>query len=171
MPLLKKSLVPFLLIILRNLTKFSIFPNMLIQPVSTIGIEINTMATHYKQYEELRNLSKHNIVNTDSIKCVMPIDCYGSSYYFWNQESCYIVDFIKTCWQQDVHRVITWANKNIIIKIGSISYREIEVLIRIFTGMLNKCKGDKEILLELHSNFVKNVEREQKLIVFEDLPF
>ena len=144
---------------------------MLIQPVSTIGIEINTAASHLQQYEELRNLSKRNIVNTASIECVMPIDCYGSSYYFWNRESCCIVDFIKTCWQQDVHRVITWANKNIIINIGLTNYREIEVLIRIFTSMLNKCKGDKEILLEIHSNFVRNVREEQKLMVLETLPF
>ena len=143
---------------------------MLINPISTTGIEVNKKVSLCEQYKQLYNLAGFSCqINIDSIKCVLPT--YGSNLNIYNQDSNYRIKFLSICWQQDIHKAIMWANKNIVIKLGVIEYRELDVLIRIFTGMLNKCKTNKEFLISIHDNFIKNIEEERKMIIFEKLPF
>lgn len=143
---------------------------MLMDPISTTGIEINKKVSLCEQYKQLYNLARFSCqINIDSIKCVLPV--YGSNLNIYNRDSNYKTKLLSICWQQDIHKAIVWANRNIIIKLGVIEYRELDVLIRIFTGMLNKCKMDEGLLIILHDNFIKNIKEERKIIVFEGLPF
>ena len=135
---------------------------MLLQPVSCIGIEISEDLPLNKQYEVLRNESKRIIVNTVSLKCIE-----GKTSYWKLSEQNYLTKI----WNTDIIKAVEWANRNIILNLGLHNYRTIEVMTRIFTGMLYKCDVDKEILIKIHDNFVRNVREEHYKLINEDLPF
>lgn len=135
---------------------------MLLQPVSCIGIEISKDLPLNKQYEILRNKSKRIIVNTASLKCIE-----GENSYWELSEQNYLTQI----WNTDIIKAVEWANRNIIFNLGLYNYRTIEVMIRIFTGMLYKCNVNKEILIKIHDNFVKNVKEEHYKLINETLPF
>ena len=59
----------------------------------------------------------------------------------------------------------------IVINLSSIDYRTLHVLIRIATGMLNKCDIPKEYQIMFHDNMVKNLEDTYNEIVLSSLPF
>ena len=135
---------------------------MLLQPVSCIGIEISKDLPLNKQYEILRNKSKRIIVNTASLKCIE-----GENSYWELSEQNYLTQI----WNTDIIKAVEWANRNIIFNLGLYNYHTIEVMIRIFTGMLYKCNVNKEILIKIHDNFVKNVKEEHYKLINETLPF
>lgn len=72
---------------------------------------------------------------------------------------------------KEVVNLINWIKKNIIIKLGSIDYRTMNVLIRIATGMLNKINISEDLKREFHYNMVINLKCEYYIIIDEDLPF
>lgn len=75
------------------------------------------------------------------------------------------------CTIPDLRDLLKWVNQNIILLIGIIDYRTIDVRIRIFTGMLNKINMDKNIALQIHQNVTSNVRQERSDLDTEDLPF
>lgn len=74
-------------------------------------------------------------------------------------------------YNSEVTKVLSWVNTNIVIKLGIIDYKTTGVLIRIATGMLNKCNIPKEIQIMFHDNMVKNLQAEQSEIILSGLPF
>lgn len=74
-----------------------------------------------------------------------------------------------------LHPVVRWINKNILLEIGHASYVTIGVKIRIATSMMNclvtSGELDKDIALLLHSNLTLNVNKAIGQINTEDLPF
>lgn len=71
----------------------------------------------------------------------------------------------------EVTKVLNWVNANIVIKLGTIDYKTTEVLIRIATGMLNKCNIPKSLQIMFHDNMVENLRSEYTNVVTSDLPF
>lgn len=71
----------------------------------------------------------------------------------------------------EVTKVLTWINTKIVINLNVIDYKTLDVLIRIATGMLNKCNIPKETQILFHSNMVKNLKLEHEFIMTSDLPF
>ena len=59
----------------------------------------------------------------------------------------------------------------ILINLSSIDDRTLDVLIRIATGMLNKCDIPKELQIMFHDNMVENLRIEHTRVVLSDLPF
>lgn len=71
----------------------------------------------------------------------------------------------------EVTKVLTWIRVNIIINLPCITYRTLDVLIRIATGMLNKCNIPEELQIMFHDNMVENLHSEHKEILLSELPF
>lgn len=71
----------------------------------------------------------------------------------------------------EVTKVLTWIRVNIIINLPCITYRTLDVLIRIATGMLNKCDIPEELQIMFHDNMVENLHSEHKEILLAELPF
>lgn len=71
----------------------------------------------------------------------------------------------------EVKQVLDWVNTKIVINLAEIDDRTLGVLIRIATGMLNKCNIPKCMQIMFHDNMVKNLREEQSIIVCSELPF
>ena len=71
----------------------------------------------------------------------------------------------------EVANALNWVNKNIVINISCIDYRTLYVLIRIATGMLNKCNIPKDLQIMLHDNVVRNLKSAHNDCIMSDLPF
>jgi hypothetical protein len=71
----------------------------------------------------------------------------------------------------EVAKTLNWINANIVIKLSSIDDKTMGVLVRIATGMLNKCNIPKSLQIMFHDNMVKNLQAEHLEIVMSDLPF
>ena len=75
----------------------------------------------------------------------------------------------------ELMRVVRWTNRNILVKLGKISYKTLGVHLRIICSMLTKLKehGDlrEDVYYTLHSNLTKNVLDLHYKINTEDLPF
>ena len=71
----------------------------------------------------------------------------------------------------EVAKVLTWVKTKIIINLGNIDYKTLGVLMRIATGMLNKCNIPKSVQILFHDNMVKNLQSEHDAIIMSDLPF
>ena len=71
----------------------------------------------------------------------------------------------------EVTKVLTWINTKIIINLGVMDYKTLDVLVRIATGMLNKCNIPRSVQMFFHDNMVKNLWSEYTNIVTADLPF
>lgn len=71
----------------------------------------------------------------------------------------------------EVTKVLSWIKTRIVINLGCIEYKTLDVLIRIATGMLNKCNIPKEIQMTFHDNMVKNLVEEYNNCVLSTLPF
>lgn len=74
-------------------------------------------------------------------------------------------------YNKDVAKVLKWIQTKIVINLGCIDYKTLDVLIRIATGMLNKCDIPKDIKIMLHENMVKNLRAEHNNIILSTLPF
>ena len=74
-------------------------------------------------------------------------------------------------YNSEVTKVLNWINSKIVINIASIDYKTLDVLIRIATGMLNKCNIPKKIQIMFHDNMVRNLQAEYTNIILSDLPF
>ena len=71
----------------------------------------------------------------------------------------------------EVTKVLTWIKTKIIINLSRIDYKTMGVLVRIATGMLNKCNIPKCVQIMFHDNMVENLRKEHDAIVVADLPF
>ena len=71
----------------------------------------------------------------------------------------------------EVTKVLTWIKAKIIINLASLDYKTLDVLIRIATGMLNKCNIPKEMQIMFHDNMVENLKVEHMNIISSTLPF
>ena len=74
-------------------------------------------------------------------------------------------------YNKNVNEVLKWITYNIVVNLSIINYKTLDVLIRIATGMMNKCNIRKEYLVYLQSNMVENLWEERKRIVLSQLPF
>lgn len=75
----------------------------------------------------------------------------------------------------ELMRVVRWANRNILLKLGKISYKTVGVHLRIICSMLTKLKESGKLRADkyyiLHSNLTKNVLNLHYEISTEELPF
>lgn len=71
----------------------------------------------------------------------------------------------------EVTSVLNWIKTRIIINLASIDYGTLHVLIRIATGMLNKCDIPKEYQIMFHDNMVDNLNKTYNNIILSSLPF
>lgn len=83
------------------------------------------------------------------------------------------VDYINTVMPNpDLIRWIMWVNKHVCHKLTVDNYITTGVKLRIATGMLNKLESLTDLeKIQIHSNLVLNIKKEQNAIVLEDLPF
>lgn len=72
---------------------------------------------------------------------------------------------------KDVEQVLTWIYENIVMKLKDLTYITLNVLIRISTGLLNKCNLDKDLKIQLHLQLVKKIQEEFCYEMNKDLPF
>lgn len=76
---------------------------------------------------------------------------------------------------EDLHNILVWVNKKIVLLLGLADYRTIGVRMRIATGLLNKLVYDGRLSAKLnsriHRNFVTTINGELSEINTEDLPF
>ena len=71
----------------------------------------------------------------------------------------------------EVTKVLNWIKTRIVINLSNMDYKTLDVLIRIATGMLNKCSIPKEVQILFHDNMVRNLQKEYYAIISSDLPF
>lgn len=71
----------------------------------------------------------------------------------------------------EVSKVLTWVNTKIIINLSIIDSKTLGVLIRIATGMLNKCNIPKCLQIMFHDNMVENLKTEHNEVIMSGLPF
>ena len=74
-------------------------------------------------------------------------------------------------YNKEVHTVLNWVTTKIILNLSRLDYKTLGVLIRIATGMLNKCNISKNIQIQLQMNMVENLKKESVKITLSDLPF
>lgn len=74
-------------------------------------------------------------------------------------------------YNQEVAKVLAWVMTRIVINLSKIDYRTLHVLIRIATGMLNKCDIPKELAIMFHDNMVENLNSEYNVCYTSELPF
>lgn len=74
-------------------------------------------------------------------------------------------------YNKEVHKVLNWVTVKIILNLSRLDYKTLDVLIRIATGMLNKCNIQKELQISFHDNMVENLKTEHNKIILSELPF
>ena len=74
-------------------------------------------------------------------------------------------------YQHDVAHTNKWLLNEIFDKSALFNYKTLDVLMRIATGMLNKCSISKNLQIMFHDNMVKNLKTEYNNIVMSGLPF
>ena len=74
-------------------------------------------------------------------------------------------------YNKDVANVNKWLKNEIFNKSALFNYKTLDVLIRIATGMLNKCNIPKPLQIMFHDNMVENLRSEYNMIVDSSLPF
>lgn len=72
---------------------------------------------------------------------------------------------------EDLKEIAIWNELNIMAMLPFLTYITLGVLIRISTGMLNKCNVDEETKMLLHDNMVKLINSEFAKEQTKDLPF
>lgn len=89
-------------------------------------------------------------------RCFLPFKKNDLKWYLKHE------DVVEVCW---------WIDVNIIECIPVLTYITIDVLVRISTGMLNKCNIDKETNIIMHDALVNNIHKLYKEQINKDLPF
>lgn len=74
-------------------------------------------------------------------------------------------------YDKDVANVNKWLKNEIFNKSALFNYKTLDVLIRIATGMLNKCNIPQQLQIMFHDNMVENLRLEYNEIINSDLPF
>lgn len=73
--------------------------------------------------------------------------------------------------QQDVVNLLGWIHENIVFELEYLTYITLDVLIRIATGLLNKCEIDDDTKIELHYIIVSQLRARKSYLISKDLPF
>lgn len=126
-------------------------------------LEDSTTMNKYVYLNELYKSGKHHIL-LNNISVFGP---YPRPEVPWDISE---VQKIAT-YNPEVTSVLTWINTNIVIKLCDMTYKTKDVLVRIATGMLNKCNIPKEVQIMFHDNMVNNLDVELDEIIQSDLPF
>lgn len=71
----------------------------------------------------------------------------------------------------DVDELFLWIYENIILKLNSLTYITLDVLIRISTGMLNKCCIEKDLKIQIHDQVVRKIREDFCAEMLKELPF
>lgn len=71
----------------------------------------------------------------------------------------------------DVEAVFIWIYENIILKLNGLTYITLDVLIRISTGMLNKCCIEKDLKIQIHDQIVRKIREDFCAEMLKELPF
>lgn len=71
----------------------------------------------------------------------------------------------------DIVNLLGWIHENIVMELEDLTYITLNVLIRISTGLLNKCDIDKDTKIELHDTIVSQLRNRKSYLISEDLPF
>ena len=119
-----------------------------------------------KQYEYFKKMYTlgHTYILLNDVSVFAP---YPKPNVSWD-----ISEFQKIAtYNPEVTKVLTWIKTRIIINLAHIDYRTMGVLVRIATGMLNKCDIPKEAKIMFHDNMVKNLDAEYYQICTSELPF
>lgn len=72
---------------------------------------------------------------------------------------------------KDVEQVLIWIYENIVMDLKRLTYITLNVLIRISTGLLDKCDLDKDLKIQIHLQLVRKIQKEYCAEVYKDLPF
>lgn len=73
--------------------------------------------------------------------------------------------------QQDFIDLLGWIHENIVKGMEGLTYITFDVLIRISTGLLNKCDIDKDTKIKLHEIIVSQLRDEMFYLINKSLPF
>lgn len=121
-------------------------------------------ATYAEKYRYLNSKKQHSYILQNNIDVFGP---FPASDVQWDiSEAAKIAIY-----NPEVTSVLTWIKTNIIFELGIIDYRTLGVLIRIATGMLNKCDISQELKIMYHDNMAWNLRNAHNDIVLSDLPF
>ena len=123
----------------------------------------STTAEKYKYLNNIYNLGAHYIL-LNNVRVFGP---YPRPELSWDISEAQKIAIYDT----EVSSVLNWVNTNIVINLSEIDYETMGVLIRIATGMLNKCNIPKSIKIMFHDNMVETLEIEHNDVVQSDLPF
>ena len=121
----------------------------------------------YEQYKYLESLyeSGHKYIILNNRRVFGPFETSTVSYDISEEEK------IAT-YNKDVVRVLDWINKRIVIHIASMKYyKTLDVLVRIATGMLNRCYIQKDINMKFQINMLRNIYSEYNNTMLSTLPF
>ena len=72
---------------------------------------------------------------------------------------------------EDFTEILAWVHEKIIFDIEDMTYITLNVLIRILTGLLNKCNIEMNTKIELHDIIVSQLRNRKFYLVDKDLPF
>ena len=139
---------------------FSIFSNYL-EPLGVKNCEETKPSDVYNQLRNAYNQGVKGIVENARILSSGTADESDILYEVWRNPR--------------LHDILVWINKKIVLELGKLDYRAIDVRIRIATNMLNKLESEgyisKNFNIDVHDRFIMNVRREISAINVEDLPF
>ena len=72
---------------------------------------------------------------------------------------------------KDVEQVLIWIYENIVMVLKRLTYITLNVLIRISTGLLDKCDLDKNLKIQIHLQLVRKIQKDYCEEIYKDLPF
>lgn len=123
-------------------------------------------STTLDKYEYLNNLYRqgHTYILLNNIRVFGP---YPRPNVPWDISEAQKV----ATYDPEVTKVLSWVNANIIINLARIDLKTMGVLIRIATGMLNKCNIPKGLQITFHDNMVENLRVEHAEVIMSGLPF
>lgn len=82
------------------------------------------------------------------------------------------VSWLTMYFNRDLRELNTWINKNIVLCLGDVCEKTVDVRLRIATSMLNKCYSiDDDTKRMVHTYMVERLRREFYSVVNEQLPF
>ena len=89
-------------------------------------------------------------------RCILPFKKNNLEWYYKHK------DIVELC---------LWVDINIIQCMPVLTYITKDVMVRISTGMLNKCNIDRETNIIIHDILVENINKAYEEQIFKDLPF
>lgn len=126
-------------------------------------IRSKTLVEKYDYLNRIYRLGKHHIL-LNNIDVFGP---YPRPSVPWDISEAQKI----AIYDPEVSNVLNWINANIVINLSKIDYRTKDVLVRIATGMLNKCNLPKSINIMFHDNMVENLQIELHEVSLSGLPF